>query len=211
MDKKIYSLDEICQVNNYVLLDTCAFENYFDNPFSESKNLEGKTKNQILLEDRSKWWIEQIKKHREIHVTENVLNEIRRGYTYNYKKAIKKNRGKLSGKLVKYQREIQGNKRLRVKAVNLLKNEKKVLNFKEESPFSYGISSEGFEDLYEIIGETDFDLLISARILRDSDNLVAILSKDLKMFDAYKRFLEKNKEECFDSYLPRGKFSFQKY
>jgi len=208
MSKRIYSLDEICFRNNYVLLDNCAIESYSLNKFADSENMGDKIKDREIVNRRYGWWKENYEKHKQLFVTKYVIDEIRNTNHYGYRKIVKKSGGR-SPNLLEYRRAINSNQQRKKKLADFFKKER-FLDLRGECETLYDCFSEPFLDLKGLLGETDFDLLVSASILNAESNRVAIISMDRNMFRTWNNFNER-REKHISFYVPETFDGFVKY
>lgn len=188
-----FSLDEICNKNDFVLVDTCAFEESLANPSKEVYSPKERLERIINSNRNLSFWLERIPLYKKIYSTDGIVSEIR-NWKYNYKKAIKepifKNRNR---KIIpKLRRELSVNKKNRINLTNLLESEGRIFKISESQKQIYNLFSERYSFLADEfdLSEVDFDLLILGGVISREKN-TSIISNDLRgIRNAWRFFLK---------------------
>jgi len=209
------SLDKICERNDFILVDTCALGD------EERKNIRTNF-SAIYLEKRYQkacrtcinlsLWNEKIRTYDKIRFTKGVLGELSHYWNAKFLKEIK------HFDYIGYDEKtkdclliLNDNRKFANKIIHFAGSNKRVYDLKNSQEKIYQSFVEENQELFEEVGKTDFQLLVSGMVLSELNYKVGIITADSKMVKAYKSFVEYEFFKEINFYKSLRKFSFKKY
>lgn len=189
---ELESLEKVVKDYDYFLIDNCAFQEVIYNTYFP-KSLNGKFKRSQLRKKSIEFWKKNLGFYKNFYTTSKVIEEMRGVRHYDYKGSINKYLLKKNHhRILQLQRSIRDTNKEKNRLIMLLEeNRVLVLNLEEQGiyPYFYNLSH-NLKNYYKL-SETDFDLLISGRVLSKTRGPSAIISNDFGIVKAWKSLLNK--------------------
>lgn len=199
-----FSLNEICEKKDYILVDTCAFGGSLSSSFHEDSSLKEKLERTLITNKNISFWLDKIPRYEEIYSTNGVIDEIK-NCKYKYKKSIKRPvfENQDTRTVLELRRSLSENKKSKFNLANMLESEGRIFKINENQKQIYNLFSEKYSFLVNRfnLSEVDFDLFILGGVISRENN-ISIISNDFGIRRAWKFFLKRE--------VPSGK-SFDFY
>lgn len=209
------SLEDICNENDFVLLDTCALGDEKKEHIKvdvSARYLERRYRKACRSCRNLSLWNEKIRTHDKIRFTKGVIGELFYYWNVKFLEEIEPfEHIDPSEKVMNCLTTLEDNREFVNKIIDFARKNKRVYDLRNSQEKLYKSFIQENRNLLEKVRGTDFQLLVSGMVLLDLNYHVGIITADSKMIDAFSDLVEEGFSKNLKFYKTSRMFSFKKF